>query len=243
MTILCVVTVLSAAGCEPGRVDETYLEEREGILYRIGSEEPFTGIVTEAFPDTVRDVGETVVARESSYVEGRLEGARVSWHPNGQMHRREILVQGSAQGLVEEWTEQGILVLAQETVDGRPHGPRRTWHADGTPESEATFTSGALDGVLTHWFSSGQMRMQRKYREGKQHGVSREWFEDGQLMIEGSYSDGRIHGPYRRWHPDGTVAVDAEYHRGQTIRIQVWSETGEPIPVEPDIALYQDSVR
>jgi hypothetical protein len=39
------------------------------------------------------------------------------------------------------------------------------------------------------------------------------------------------------------LAVDAEYHRGRTIRIEVWSETGEPIPVEPDIVFGQDSVR
>jgi hypothetical protein len=35
------------------------------------------------------------------------------------------------------------------------------------------------------------------------------------------------------------LAVDAEYHRGQTFKIQVWSETGEPIPIEPDILFDQ----
>ncbi len=191
---LWLAVTLVAVGCGPGRLDVTDFEEREGMLYRIGSDEPFTGIVMEPFPDSAHGVEEGVAARESTYLEGRLEGAR-------------------------------------------------TWHPNGTLESEATFTGGALDDVLTHWYSNGQMRMQKEYRSGQQHGSVKEWYADGHQMIEGSYSDGRIHGPYRRWHPDGTLAVDAEYHRGQTIRIQVWSETGEPIPVEPDIVLDLDSVR
>ena len=192
--IVSMAMVLIASGCGPDRLGVADFEDREGILYRIGSDEPFTGVVAEPFPDSVDGVEEGVVARKSTYMEGRLEGAR-------------------------------------------------TWHPDGTLESEATFAGGALDGVLTHWFSNGQMRMQKEYRAGQQHGSGKEWYEDGQQMIEGSYSDGRIHGRYRRWHPDGTLAVDAEYHRGQTLRIQLWSETGEPIPIEPDIVLDQDSVR
>jgi len=185
---------LIAVGCGPDQRDVTDFEEREGILYRIGSDEPFTGLVSEPFPDSAYGIEEGVAARESTYMEGRLEGAR-------------------------------------------------TWHPNGTLESEATFAGGALDDVLTHWFSNGQMRLQKGYQAGQQHGASREWYEGGQPMIEGSYADGRNHGPYRRWHPDGTLAVDAEYHRGQTIRIEVWSEAGESIPVEPDIVLSQDSVR
>jgi hypothetical protein len=121
--------LLTTAACGPERATVTEVERRDGILVRIGSGEPFTGLVDEPFADTAIGVAEGVVARVTPYVEGRLEGERVSFHPNGRVRRRQPFVRDTTQGTQREWTEEGVLLLEQAIVDGRPHGRR----APGTP--------------------------------------------------------------------------------------------------------------
>lgn len=250
--------VLLPAGCGGPSVDASAVEEREGVVYVVETDEPFTGTVRLPFPDTM-EAAPDVVAREAHYRRGLLdgttrgfypsgavayelefrkglrEGERVDFWENGTVRRREEFRADTARGILREWDPEGHLIKEQELADGKPNGVTRTWYPDGTLESEATYLNGALHGTLRRWHPNGQLRMEREYRNGFPHGPTREWAEDGTLLVEGSYDKGKVHGPYRRWYPNGQPAVEAEYYQGRSLAIRMWDEEGNPVPVEPDL--------
>lgn len=233
----CGLALLCACGSRVVDVAET--EERDGLLFLIGSEMPYSGVVSQPFPDSL-GAADDLAQFQTSYASGLREGARIQWHPNGVMAQRQTFVRDATQGTVEAWSETGQLIRRQEVSDGSAHGVTCTWYPTGQLESDAGYAKGALHGTLTRWYANGQKSVERTYRNGHPHGPVHEWYDDGRLKIEGTYADGRVHGPYRRWHANAVLALEAEYHRGQSLAIQMWDEGGVPMEVEPDLQLTND---
>ncbi len=53
------------ASCSPDRLLMSESEERDGILYRAGSEQPFSGVLITQFPDSVQIADSTSRSRRS----------------------------------------------------------------------------------------------------------------------------------------------------------------------------------
>jgi antitoxin component YwqK of YwqJK toxin-antitoxin module len=235
LVLLICVGSLTACADRMAPVPAGEVEDRDGVTYLVGSEDPLTGVVVEAFPDSVSGVAPGAVASETTYVGGVRDGERREYHSNGRLRRSGSFVAGVVQGVVREWSPDGILVSERAVVDGRPEGLTRTWYGDGARESEATYLAGALHGSLSRWYPNGELRLQREYRNGYPHGTTREWWEDGSPKVEGGYADGLASGPFRRWHENGQLAVEAEYFRGRSTEIRMWDGEGGELEVRPDI--------
>lgn len=246
------------AACAPP-VSRSETEERDDVLYLVGSEEPFTGTVVDAFPDTLQGVAEGVVAVRTEYRKGRPHGlttgfyptgekrfeaeARdgvrlgegVEWYPSGAVKRVTPYTDGRMEGTLREYGEEGTLVLERELRDGMANGPTRRWFPSGAPEDSAGYVDDALEGRVKRWFESGQLRLDQEFKAGYPHGRYREWNEAGTLIGEGTYAYGEIHGTYRRWHDEGSPALEGEYFRGRSFALRMWDETGDPIAIRPDM--------
>jgi len=228
---LCVVVI--SACTQTIAVPDT--EERDGVLYAIGSDVPYTGVVQEQYPDSMSDVREGAVLSETTYVDGIRDGDQTEFHANGEVKLKRTFVAGVVEGVVRSWSETGQLLLEQEYSAGKAGGLSRTWYPDGVPASEATYLNGALHGRLTRWAENGQMVLQREYRNGFPHGPTKEWYPDGSPLVDGTNLEGHANGHYRRWYANGQLALEGEYFRGESLEIAMWDEDGNPLDVQPDI--------
>jgi antitoxin component YwqK of YwqJK toxin-antitoxin module len=208
-----VVGLWSLAACSTGRVDRVDTEVRDGITYRAGASQPFTGVIVDPFADSVAGVADDVVWAVTEYREGLSDGMRTEWYPSGAVRRRASFLAGKASGVSKKW------------------------YASGQPRSEAEYLRGALHGRLRRWYENGQLRVDRQYLNGFPDGPVREWYENGQPKIEGAYASGHVQGAYRRWYPNGRLALEGEYHRGRAMTLQMWTEEGAEVPVTPDLVV------
>ena len=79
----------------------------EGKLYKIGVEEPFSGMVYNAYPDGQREY-------EGEYKDGQPNGLLVYWYENGNKMREGQLKGGTPVGRWVTYKEDGSV---QETID------------------------------------------------------------------------------------------------------------------------------
>ncbi len=77
---------------------------RDGVLYRIGEKEPFTGIVTGKGRDGYR---RTVCTFEKAYEDGLQHGLTVYWYENGKVESKETYVHGEIHGYVTRYYPNG----------------------------------------------------------------------------------------------------------------------------------------
>lgn len=158
---------------DPVSIARVRLINREGRFYRIGSEIPFTGWMTDRFPTGALKLRSTVS-------EGRLQGesvgwftngmcevrehfrrglpygTRTTWHMNGQKRSEGLLVAGQQQGTYRQWHENGVLAAEAEFEAGKPNGLSRAWYPSGCLQAEALMNHGETQ--IRHVYQDGDRR-------------------------------------------------------------------------------------
>ncbi len=155
----------------------TELEVREGVLYRKGALEPFTGAMIERYPDG------TLLSR-STVVAGRLHGLSEGWYPNGRLQVRESFVRGISHGVRTKWHPNGNTQSVATIVEGQLHGRFLRWHEDGSLAEELSLKHGEPDGVSRAYYPSGFLKAEARLESGRL--VSRQFWEDGQQPASAS---------------------------------------------------------
>jgi antitoxin component YwqK of YwqJK toxin-antitoxin module len=158
---------------EPVSIPRLRLVNREGRFYRLGSQIPFTGWMTDQFPtgalrlrSAVSDgrlYGESVGwftngVREvcEHFREGLPSGIRTTWHMNGQKRSEGLLVAGRQQGTYRQWHENGTLAVEAEFEAGKPNGLSRSWYPSGCLQAEALMKHGEIQ--IRHVYPDGNRR-------------------------------------------------------------------------------------
>jgi antitoxin component YwqK of YwqJK toxin-antitoxin module len=142
---------------------------------------------------------------ESTYLGGKLEGARVIWHDNGQKD--------------EEATYR----------DGKLEGKRFIFDRQGQKSEEATYRDGKLEGVVLRWHDNGQRASEFTYRDGKLEGPAMEWWENGQKRSESAYRDDKLQGPAVEWDQRGKKRKEVTYRDGEVVpgTLKEWLPWGD----------------
>lgn len=124
MVIVLGVAFTLAGVCEEQKVVEAdKLMRREGLLYEINTEEPFTGIAVSYWPS-----GE--VESESEWRDGKPHGKNIRWYENGQKRREIEFRDGEFHGKWTVWYENGQKKEETEFHDDKLIG-RKEWDRDG----------------------------------------------------------------------------------------------------------------
>jgi len=129
----------------------------EGLWIDQRSNQPAHGIFVRRF-DTL-DVEEEV-----RFVDGREEGLRCVWWPNGRIRRKQGLKKGLGSGVT------------------------RSWHFNGQIARRGSMRSGGFVGAYETWLPNGQLTWQRYQDEkGDRVGYERMWNDDGELIYLAYY--------------------------------------------------------
>ncbi len=135
------------------------LELREGLLFRKGAAEPFTGVMLEQYPDGALLSRSTVVA-------GRLHGLSEGWYPDGRLQVREHFVRGVSQGERIKWHANGATQSVAGIVEGQLHGRFLRWHENGALAEEMTLNRGRPDGWARSFYPSGFLKARVRLAAG-----------------------------------------------------------------------------
>jgi antitoxin component YwqK of YwqJK toxin-antitoxin module len=150
----------AAPAAAQSAVSPEEMEERGGLLYKIGDKTPFTGLVQD-FHQSGR------VRLEARYASGRLASSTV-WYENGQL-AEQVDVAGDA-WTIRRYSENGR--LEEQTVATFQNGRKLTeqskvWDESGQLRTEAGFHAGKLHGPLKEYDPSGALVRDEIYEQGK----------------------------------------------------------------------------
>jgi antitoxin component YwqK of YwqJK toxin-antitoxin module len=139
---------------------EEILRESEEKVYWTRPEPPldYTGIWTTYGPDEQKE-------RETTYVNGRIQGRVTVYCGNGRRIREFHI------------------------LDGQRHGTETQWSADGEVLNASEWEHGT--GTYRIFYSSGQLSSEQQMRHGKPHGIARYWNGKGELACTEYYEDGK----------------------------------------------------
>ena len=156
------VVGLSPPAAPPQNVEarRDSLKLRDGLLYRPGETQPFTGSMTEYYPDG------TLQSR-SVVCNGLLHGVSEGWYTNGQRQVLEHFVAGVAHGPRTKWRPDGQKLSEAEVVDGRLEGMFRRWHENGALAEEIPMKAGEPDGVARAFNPDGSLKAEARLQAGQ----------------------------------------------------------------------------
>jgi len=179
----------SALGSNPKTLTHDQVEQKRiKVFYEKGSDEPYTGTVTEHYRS-----GE--LESSMKIEKGQPVGLIERWYRSGQK-QAEAELDGTQSGRVAEWYENGQLKTETELLNGRPHGLATTWYPNGQMKSEGNHIveGRPQDGTATEWYESGQKKSVELWVSGRTR-CSTHWDEMGGLQsssgrgCEGSTAD------------------------------------------------------
>lgn len=92
-------------------ISDSEIEERDGIIYRIGMSKPFTGKVVDSFYN-----GQKMT--ETNYTNGKKDGKALSWYSNGVMRMDSTYKDGERDGLWTKWDKDGRIQFQRQYANG-----------------------------------------------------------------------------------------------------------------------------
>ena len=156
---------------EERTVDSAQTEERNGLLYLIQSETPFTGTVVGRYQNGQKEW-------ESNYKNGKEDGKGTNWYESGQKEIEGAHKDGKAEGPHTQWHDNGQKEAEGTYKDGKAEGKWTLWYPNGQKEAEEHYKNGKPDGPYIEWYDNGQKRREGTSQNGEPL-TGKHWDEEG----------------------------------------------------------------
>ena len=116
-------------GCSK-EISQTSAVVRNGLIYRNGFNEPFSGYVVGKGKS---DFTGPRLAYRKQYKNGKLDGKTKYWYKNGQLESAIPYENGKINGVVTKYYENGQVKARVHLVNGKRGGSKGEmfWYADG----------------------------------------------------------------------------------------------------------------
>jgi uncharacterized protein len=117
--LLFVGILLIAGACATKKINFDQLQERNGLLFMVNDDEPFTG--------EIQSYSNGKVVLEGNVKNGLKEGLWISYYPNGQKKTEGLYKDGLKEGTWTYWSENGV----QENLEMYKVGTKLGGDAEG----------------------------------------------------------------------------------------------------------------
>jgi antitoxin component YwqK of YwqJK toxin-antitoxin module len=139
-------------------------------------------------------------------------GWMLTFWNNGKPSTKQHVYKGVEDGVYQELTKLGKVVVEGHYASGIRHGTWKEWTADGLPLSEQSFNRGKQEGVVKK-FIDGKLATQTTYVDGKAEGDYTEYRLDKPAVTGAFVGDLRA-GTWTHYNPEGNVVRIATYKAG-----------------------------
>ncbi|MCO5230588.1 MAG: hypothetical protein M9958_05490 [Chitinophagales bacterium] len=135
----------------------------------------------------INALGDTI--EKVNYIEGKMEGQRVLYYPNGQVE------------------------IVENYIDNQYNGPYQSFYDNGAPKQFGTFKDGQFETELKTYYTepAGQLKESVWMSKGVENGPIKIYFQNGQLKETYSYKEGLKDGAFKEYHPNGILAAEGQY--------------------------------
>ena len=173
-----------------------------------------------AFTDGMAD-GEFIYYDKTGNELGRFDikdgaGTMQTFHPNHKPSTRAHVFKGKLEGVYEELTPRGKVVVEGHYADDRKHGWWREWNDLGNGTLQITLEErwkyGRLDGAFKK-YEAGKLAVETTYKNGKVDGAYTE-YRAGKPAMTGQFAADRRQGTWTEYNADGAVVMTATYKDG-----------------------------
>jgi len=165
------------------------LVKRNGLMYEVNKEKPFTGNVFVKFKNQQ-------YALRGSFDEGLKTGEWTQYFENGQINRRSSYKDSLLSGLSESYTEKGQLTLKQNYIDGELDGLEEQYFENGDVKSKIEYGKGQLNGLHESYAENGQLVIKATYLENRKNGRYISYYPNGNPDIIADYQNDNQVGEY-----------------------------------------------
>lgn len=142
----------------------------------------------------------------------RGTGTMLTFHPNKKVATRTQLVNGLMEGVYEELTPRGTLVVQGRYLRDDKHGTWREQTEAGVPVLEQQWKRGKLDGTWKK-YEAGKLAVTATYKDGLADGPYIE-YRDGKQALVGQFAADRRTGTWTAYDAEGSVTLVATYKDG-----------------------------
>ena len=188
----------------------------------------FTGSYADGKPD-----GEFIYYDRNENELGRFDikrgnGTMLTYWGNRKVASRQHLSGGVPDGLYQELTNRGKLVVEARYRSDVKHGAWREWTSEGVPTLEQSWKHGKLDGVVKKYVD-GEVSTIATFTDGRASGPYVE-YRAGKRAVTGQFIDDRRTGTWTHYDGEGRVTLTATYLDG--VLHGPWRELRDGIVLE-----------
>ena len=144
----------------PETATRAELDLRDGILFRQGATQAFSGLLIEEWKPGRRRT-------EVAIRDGRAHGLSRGWYEKGQLEVGERFVRGGSHGTRTRWYADGVKKSEVRIRDGQMVGVFREWHPNGRLARETPLEAGVAHGEVRGWDAQGQLAGTALVEHGK----------------------------------------------------------------------------
>ncbi len=150
---------------------------------------------------------------------GQKHGTEVFYNVNPHYKAAEVSwEQGRIQGVRRTFYPDGSLQSETPFADNQAHGVAKSYAANGTLTRVSTMREGERDGeLIDYWPETGNQRRVLHYDNGTVQGTVREFYPDGSLRREIPFVDDMMHGEEKRYREDGEPDRSQFWIRGDLV--------------------------
>jgi len=223
--ILIIATTILVIGCgdQYEGVENSKLENRFGIHYLSGSDNPYTGIAYSS--------NKLGLYEEAYYEDGKKDGVSITWWTNRAENKKMLESNwrnGKEHGAYNSWYKNGNKKRLTYFKNGKLDGSSIKWYKNGQKQEEGEYSADLAEGLFTTWYENGQKQEEGEYSADLAEGLFTTWYENGQKKEEGKYSTSLPQGLLTRWHENGQKQFEGNYKDGELIAISNQSEATDP---------------
>ena len=189
--------------------------ERNGLIYEVNSEIPFTGKTIEYYFGTnLTDEVEDRIKSTGFYNKGVKDGLFETFHLNGQLMTKGTYSSGKKEGFHEEFLENGQLSEKSKFVDGTRVSFQQ-FDKNNNLINDLIYIEGEKNGLETTLYDDGQVNKKQNFKNGKLEGLEEVYHTNGQLQYRGNYIDGEMDGLRESYWENGQEFSKYEYVGGE----------------------------
>jgi|TARA_B110000116_G_C16526246_1_gene442243 antitoxin component YwqK of YwqJK toxin-antitoxin module len=213
--LLPIIFILIFSSCSK-EVSSDKLVERQGVIYEVNSQTPFTGISVEYYLDTIikNEFEERVLFKRTTFKNGIKNGLYESFHLNTQLKTKGNFINEKEEGLQDKYFVNGQL-QEKRNIENGELVLHQTFDKEGNPLKDLIFNNGKKTGVEFTFHDNGQLESKSNYKDGERDGLWEWFYENGQLQFKENYKDGRQDGPFESYYENGQLDERGNYKDGK----------------------------
>ena len=142
-------------------------------------------------------------------------GLAVEEHPNRKRSAEVPIKAGKIEGIVKEWSIEGVLTSETKYESGLKNGLEKQWHDNGKKKLEVNNVNGLAEGKCLEWHPNGKLKSEGNYKAGKEDGLHVWWFDNDKKDQQATYLNGLLEGTFQNWHRSGQLRLEVNYKAGK----------------------------